>query len=976
MGNRKWNVRVNRLRVLALVAAGAAFFPLHSHGALTHRWTFNDGTATDSVGTAHGTLYGSPVISGGKLILNSAQDRSQYMTTVAFSNETVGVRTLVAWVSLSSLSQAGGAGVLGIHPAGVDNFDSIVYGERTARQWMNGSTSWARSVANNGGAAETSTDEVMLAIAYDSDNSIKLYRNGVRYDTGASKGTLVTRTEPIAVLGRRQAAAGPSLQGAINEARVYNTALSEAEIAALYAEGPTPNPAVDLTNLDLRHRWSFNDGTTVDSVGPANGTLYGTATVTNGRLRLSGSSGDNRMETAALGRALTNKTLVAWCTLDNPAVRYSGSVLSAKDGGKVDGIVYAERTTNQWMNGSDNWRRTPGNNDGAAETSADPAQIMMAITYDQSLPTKAIKLYRNGTLYAEVTPTWPVTNFAATSSAVIGPRSVTWEGYINGSVAEARIYGKALSAFEVAALAAQGPDPATGVWGQPVSGGWDRGANWLGGLVPDSIVSTVDFSTLDISTDTSVSLNGPRTVAKATFADASASHDWYLSPGTNGTLTLAAQSGAPEIAVSNRTATVALPLAGTNGFVKSGAGTLTLAATNGYQGATVVSAGTLRLGTTLAHRWSFDDGTANDSIGAANGALYGTATISGGKLRLSGSSGLNRMESAAFGHTLGPDKTLVSWCTLDNAAFRYSGSVLTVMSADTTAFDGIVYAESATNQWRNGSDYAKRTGGSGADETLSDPNEIMMAITYESGAANQIKLYRNGALYMQCNPGSALTNFLTTAKTVIGPRHHTGAGYINGTINEARVYRSALTAEQIAAMAAAGPVYAAPSNLLPTGTVVSVASGAALDLSTYSQTVAGLSGSGLVTNSAALTVSGMLTPGDSSSAVSVLTVSSNLTLAAGATFACDHNTTSADTVRVTGTLAVQGANTVQLSAIGAAPPPSRFTLFTFGALTGAENLGGWIVQGVGLAGKNVKVRSEATSIYVTISPRGTLIRVL
>jgi autotransporter-associated beta strand protein len=731
----------------------------------------------------------------------------------------------------------------------------------------------------------------------------------------------------------------------------------------------------------LTHRWTFNDGTSLDSVGPAHGTLYGTATITNGALKLSGSSGVNRMETAAFGRALTNKTLVAWCTLDNPAVMYKGSVLTTKEGGLFDGIVYAERTTNQWMNGSDSFRRTPAaNNGGWAETSADPEPIMMTITYDQDLPSSAIKLYRNGTLYAQVTPANPVTNVTAAATAVIGPRNSTAEdppGWINGSVTEARIYGKALTAFEVAALFAQGPDPAGGVWGQPVSGGWDRGANWLGALVPSGAGATADFSTLDISTDTSVSLNGPRTAGKVTFADLSASHDWYLSPGTNGALTLAAVNGVPEIAVSNRTATVALPLAGTNGFVKTGAGTLTLAATNGYQGATVVSAGTLRLGTTLAHRWSFDDGTANDSIGAAHGTLYGTASVSGGKLRLSGSSGNNRMETVAFNHTLGPDKTLVSWCTLDNPAVRYNGSVLSVV--DGAAFDGIVYAENATNQWRNGSDHWKRTAGSGADETLADPNEIMMAITYESGAANRIKLYRNGSLYMQYNPNNnnPLTNFTATTKALIGPRWiTTDGGYINGTVNEARVYRSALTEEQIAAMAAAGPAYTAPSDLLPTGTVVSVASGATLDLGGLNQTVAGLAGSGTVTNSASFTVAGSLAPGDTSAAPAVLTVSSNLTLAAGAAVVCDHNAVAADTVSVTGTLTVQGANTVQLSAIGAATPPDRFTLFTFGALTGAEHLANWTVQGNGLAGKEARVRSDATSVYVTINPRGTMIRVL
>ena len=211
---------------------------------LVHRWSFNDGTANDSVGTAHGTLFGNtpPAMTGDKLVLNPGSDQNQYMKTSAFTGETLGTRTLVAWVALSNLDQPGGAGVLGIHPAGQDNFDSIVYGERVAKQWMNGSNYWARTVANNGGTAETSTDEVMMAIVYDSDNSIKLYRNGERYDTGANAGTLVTRTEPIAILGRRQEGTTEDLQGAINEARIYNYALTDVEIQNLYTQGPDTQP--------------------------------------------------------------------------------------------------------------------------------------------------------------------------------------------------------------------------------------------------------------------------------------------------------------------------------------------------------------------------------------------------------------------------------------------------------------------------------------------------------------------------------------------------------------------------------------------------------------------------------------------------------------------------------------------------------------------------------------------------------------
>jgi len=96
--------------------------------------------------------------------------------------------------------------------------------------------------------------------------------------------------------------------------RKWTGRFSRFMVLALMSAGATGLPL--LSKGALIHRWSFNDGTASDTVGVAHGTLYGTAALTNGALRLSGSSGANRMETAGFGQALdTNKTLVAWFTL-------------------------------------------------------------------------------------------------------------------------------------------------------------------------------------------------------------------------------------------------------------------------------------------------------------------------------------------------------------------------------------------------------------------------------------------------------------------------------------------------------------------------------------------------------------------------------------------------------------------------------------------------------------------------------------
>src|SRR5277367_3795815 len=54
----------------ALMICGT--MPLLSFAGLTHRYSFNDGTANDSVGGANGTLMNGATVSGGQLQFNPA----------------------------------------------------------------------------------------------------------------------------------------------------------------------------------------------------------------------------------------------------------------------------------------------------------------------------------------------------------------------------------------------------------------------------------------------------------------------------------------------------------------------------------------------------------------------------------------------------------------------------------------------------------------------------------------------------------------------------------------------------------------------------------------------------------------------------------------------------------------------------------------------------------------------------------------
>lgn len=172
--------------------------------------------------------------------------------------------------------------------------------------------------------------------------------------------------------------------------------------------------------------------------------------------------------------------------------------------------------------------------------------------------------------------------------------------------------------------AASSAEAANGTWTLDAGGTWGTTTNWVGGTVANGTDAVADFSTIDITANRTVNLGGNFTVGSLIFGDATtASNNWTLAAGTPaGTLTLATSTGGPTINVVNQTATISAPLAGTQGFTKTGSGVLTLSGNNsGLTGGIFLSAGTLNftatgLGTNLV-----------DVTAAATLGWQGTTTV-------------------------------------------------------------------------------------------------------------------------------------------------------------------------------------------------------------------------------------------------------------------------------------------------------------------------------------------------------------
>jgi beta-fructofuranosidase len=193
-------------------------------------------------------------------------------------------KTLVAWVAPANLSQRGGS-ALTIED-GNAHFDGIVFGERSPARWMAGSDNFRRTALEQAGwPAETASADtlVQIAIAYRGEE-ITVYRNGMEYSRHPIRELQPFDAESIVIIGQRHLRNGDFFMGAVEDARIYDRALTAAEIAALQpnVEGETRPWAW----------WPFDDTAAKDKSGRfAHVRLVGGAKVEQGRLLLAEDGG-------------------------------------------------------------------------------------------------------------------------------------------------------------------------------------------------------------------------------------------------------------------------------------------------------------------------------------------------------------------------------------------------------------------------------------------------------------------------------------------------------------------------------------------------------------------------------------------------------------------------------------------------------------------------------------------------------------
>jgi hypothetical protein len=220
--------------------------------ALVHRYMFDGtgATATDSIGTANGTIMNTTLTGTGSLVL-AGGTTDQYVDLPNNIIKQLTNATFEAWLTWN-----GGGNWQRIFDFG--NSDSATEGVQGAGASTVHMTPWSGSNvmrfafkrADQMIAQETDLEAAMplasgvvvhvAGVIDDTNNMMYLYRDGAPQGSKAFADSLSLLTDINNWLGRSQYAGDPELGASLHEFRIYNAALSAAQIQASFAAGQNP----------------------------------------------------------------------------------------------------------------------------------------------------------------------------------------------------------------------------------------------------------------------------------------------------------------------------------------------------------------------------------------------------------------------------------------------------------------------------------------------------------------------------------------------------------------------------------------------------------------------------------------------------------------------------------------------------------------------------------------------------------------
>ncbi|WP_167612212.1 LamG-like jellyroll fold domain-containing protein [Maribellus sediminis] len=253
-------------------------FEAPSEYTLMHSYTFDDGTAADVVGDADGTL-GSGIIADGAFTSVSDSDYVELpATTIAINTYTE--ITLEAFI-FADVDNTGSnmMAYFGGNENAVGGNGYFVTPDRntqsrTAISCGNVTEPWNAEQGVTG--SPVSVGEMHHVVSVLTNSAIKFYLDGVLVGEAAvsEPNSIAALSNDNAWLGKGGYTADPSWNGSIDEFNIYQGVMDAGTIARRASQY--------LGGLTKMHSYTFEDGTAIDVVGDADGTLVGAGTIENG----------------------------------------------------------------------------------------------------------------------------------------------------------------------------------------------------------------------------------------------------------------------------------------------------------------------------------------------------------------------------------------------------------------------------------------------------------------------------------------------------------------------------------------------------------------------------------------------------------------------------------------------------------------------------------------------------------------------
>ncbi len=329
-------------------------------------------------------------------------------------------------------------------------------------------------------------------------------------------------------------------------------------------------------------------------------------------------------------------------------------------------------------------------------------------------------------------------------------------------------------------------------------------------------------------------------------------------------------------------------LNGGNGLIKTGSGTLAMTGMNAYGGPTVINAGTVQLGDEIVGFGANTNGSAFTGTNGAwqfnsNGAAYTTTPVSGGVLTLT-QSGLGTSARSAFSNNpVAVGQFNASFVYQDVTKNGADGVVFMLQSQGLTAlgYPGAALGYTGSNintpgiAPSAGVGFNIYTGGQSGASSLYQLSGGMLvtsvsttnsftpstSVNLDSGDPIQVNVSYDGSSNLvvtlsDSTAGSSFSNVFSVGSLASTVGSSAYVGFSGGD--------GGTTSTQKISNFSYSYNAGAFTNVLSATTALSVAAGATLDLSGNSQTVGSLAGAGTVTNYSANALS-VLTAGDNSS---------------------------------------------------------------------------------------------------------------